>query len=286
MENMTADLTGLFIHPTALVDPKASLGANVYIGPWCSIGPNVVLHSGVKLHASVIIDGHTTLAEGVEIYPFTTVGLAPQDLKYNGEPTKCVIGAHTIIRENVTIHRGTIQGLGITRIGSHSLIMANAHIAHDCTLGNDVIIVNNVVMGGHVSIGDNARVMGSAAIHQFVRIGQGAVIGGLCGVEMDVLPYGSVLGNRARLVGLNWVGLKRSGVNTEEMQILRRAFRHLYPRLGNNKEVLSQRIREVREHYGHMSRIREMLDFMEAPSQRGLTRAAQKDSDDYAEGLC
>lgn len=264
------------IHPTALVDPQASLGENVTIGPWCCVGPHVCLGDGVRLHASVMIDGHTTLEDDVEAYPFVTIGLAPQDLKYANEPTRCLIGARTILRESVTVHRGTAQGHAETRVGRDCLLMANAHVAHDCVLGDGVIIVNNVVMGGHVRIDDGARIMGSAALHQFVRIGRGAVVGGLCGVEMDVIPYGSVLGNRARLVGLNWVGLKRSGVSADEIQLMRRAFRHLYPRAGGSTCVLRQRMSEVRAKYGHVKRITEMLSFMEAPTQRGLTRAASR----------
>ncbi|GBR07650.1 acyl-ACP--UDP-N-acetylglucosamine O-acyltransferase [Gluconobacter frateurii] len=272
------------IHATALVDERARIGDNVRIGPWCVVGPHVTLGDGVHLHASVIVDGHTTLREGVEVYPFVTIGMAPQDLKYAGEPTLCEIGAHTIIRENVTIHRGTAQGHALTKIGARCLIMANAHVAHDCVLGDRVIIVNNVVMGGHVEIADDAKVMGSAALHQFVRVGRGAVVGGVCGVEMDVIPYGSVLGNRARLVGLNWIGLKRSGVGPEEMQAMRRAFRTLYPRHGSTDVVLEARIAEVRREYGHLQRIAEMLDFMEAPSRRGLTRVARNEGLSETEG--
>ena len=244
----------------------------------------MTLGDGVHLHASVIVDGHTTLREEVEVYPFVTIGMAPQDLKYAGEPTLCEIGAKTIIRENVTIHRGTAQGHALTKIGASCLIMANAHVAHDCVLGDRVIIVNNVVMGGHVEIADDAKVMGSAALHQFVRIGRGAVVGGVCGVEMDVIPYGSVLGNRARLVGLNWIGLKRSGVGPEEMQAMRRAFRTLYPRHGSTDVVLEARLADVRREYGHLQRIAEMLDFMEAPSRRGLTRVARNEGLSETEG--
>ena len=272
------------IHATALVDERARIGENVRIGPWCIVGPHVTLGDGVHLHASVIVDGHTTLREEVEVYPFVTIGMAPQDLKYAGEPTLCEIGAKTIIRENVTIHRGTAQGHALTKIGASCLIMANAHVAHDCVLGDRVIIVNNVVMGGHVEIADDAKVMGSAALHQFVRVGRGAVVGGVCGVEMDVIPYGSVLGNRARLVGLNWIGLKRSGVGPEEMQAMRRAFRTLYPRHGSTDVVLEARIAEVRREYGHLQRIAEMLDFMEAPSRRGLTRVARNEGLSETEG--
>ena len=272
------------IHATALVDERARIGENVRIGPWCVVGPHVTLGDGVHLHASVIVDGHTTLREEVEVYPFVTIGMAPQDLKYAGEPTLCEIGAKTIIRENVTIHRGTAQGHALTKIGASCLIMANAHVAHDCVLGDRVIIVNNVVMGGHVEIADDAKVMGSAALHQFVRIGRGAVVGGVCGVEMDVIPYGSVLGNRARLVGLNWIGLKRSGVGPEEMQAMRRAFRTLYPRHGSTDVVLEARLADVRREYGHLQRIAEMLDFMEAPSRRGLTRVARNEGLSETEG--
>lgn len=265
------------IHPTAVIDERARIGEHVRIGPWCLIGPDVALGDGVHLHASVVLDGHTTLHDGVEVYPFATIGMAPQDLKYAGEETFCEIGAGTIVRENVTIHRGTAQGHARTRVGRDCLIMANSHVAHDCTVGDRVIIVNNVVMGGHVEIADDAKIMGAAALHQFVRIGRGAVVGGVCGVEMDVIPYGSVLGNRARLVGLNWIGLKRSGVGPEEMLLMRRAFRTLYPRHGGSHAVLEARIAEVRREYGHLWRIAEMLDFMEAPSRRGLTRVARGD---------
>lgn len=265
----------------ALVSPHAELAEGVRIGPWCSVGPHVRLGKGVRLHASVMIEGHTVLEEGVEVYPFTTIGMAPQDLKYAGEPTCCHIGRNSILREHVTVHRGTVQGHSLTQIGKDCLIMANAHVAHDCKIGNGVIIVNNVVMGGHVVIEDNARIMGSAALHQFVRIGCGSVIGGLCGVEMDVIPYGSVLGNRARLVGLNWVGLKRSGVGHEDLQLLRRAFRELYPRgaaLQTDETVLRQRIGKVRELYGHSQHVGRILAFMETPGIRGLTRAARSNS--------
>lgn len=268
------------IHPAAIVSPRAHLGAGVKIGPWCSVGPEVSLADNVRLHASVVIDGRAVLEEGVEVFPFTTIGLPPQDLKYAGEPTRCHIGARTVLRESVTVHRGTVHGDGLTKIGADCLVMANAHVAHDCRVGDGVIIVNNVVMGGHVTIGERARIMGSAALHQFVRIGRGAVVGGLCGVERDVIPYGSVLGNRARLVGLNWVGLKRSGVPAAEVQEMRRAFRLLYPRSEEEALVFGERLKRVRALYGALPRVAEMLAFMEAPSRRGLTPAAERPSTD------
>ncbi|GAA4497264.1 acyl-ACP--UDP-N-acetylglucosamine O-acyltransferase [Gluconacetobacter tumulicola] len=263
------------IHPSSIVADGARIGQGVRIGPWCSIGPDVVIEDGVHLIANVIVDGHTRIGAGVVCYPFTTIGMAPQDLKYRGEPTRCIIGTRTVIREHVTIHRGTATGSGVTRVGDDCLIMANSHVAHDCTLGNSVIIVNNVVMGGHVTIDDQARIMGAAALHQFVRIGRAALVGGVCGVEADVIPYGSVLGNRARLVGLHWIWLKRNGVQADEMHRLRRAFRALYPRaMEEESTAFSRRLAAVRAEYGDEPKVAEILAFIEAPSHRGLVRVA------------
>lgn len=264
------------VHPTAVIASGAKIGAGVKIGPWCYIGPDVVVGDGVEMIANVVVDGHTTLGEKSRYFPFTTVGLAPQDLKYHGEPTRCEIGPRTVVREHVTIHRGTATGSGVTHVGADCLIMANAHVAHDCTLGDRVIIVNNVVMGGHVSIADDARVMGSAAIHQFVRIGRAALVGGVAGVEADVIPYGSVLGNRARLVGLHWIWLRRNGVSSAEMHRMRQAYRMLYPRNGEGG-VLAQRIAAVRAEFGNDPRVAEILSFMESPGRRGLVRVATSD---------
>ncbi|MCQ8240278.1 acyl-ACP--UDP-N-acetylglucosamine O-acyltransferase [Rhizosaccharibacter radicis] len=271
------------VHPSAVVSPGAKLGAGVRIGPFCTVGPDVVLEDGVELVSHVVVDGHTRIGRDARLFPFCTVGLAPQDLKYNGEPTRCEIGARTVIRENVTIHRGTATGIGITRVGSQCLVMANAHVAHDCVLGDRVIIVNNVVMGGHVEIADDARIMGSAALHQFVRIGRAAVVGGVCGVESDVIPYGGVLGNRARLVGLNWVWLRRNGVAGGDLHRLRRAFRLLYPRHAVN-EVFERRLERVRAEFGDDPRVGEILNFIDAPSRRGLVRIATRGAGDDGEG--
>ncbi|QCE33652.1 acyl-ACP--UDP-N-acetylglucosamine O-acyltransferase [Acetobacteraceae bacterium] len=258
------------VHPTAIIEKGAILGKGVRIGPWCHIDSNVVIGDNVHLHSSVSISGDTKIGNGVEIYPFATVGLAPQDLKYQGENSKCIIGDNTVIREGVTIHRGTAFGGGITSVGNNCLIMVNAHIAHDCRVGNHVIIVNNVVMGGHVIVQDYARIMGASAIHQFVRIGQGAVVGGKTGVERDVIPYGSVIGNRGRLVGLNWVGLKRSGVQHRERQLMRQALRLLYPRTAKQNVPFAKRVLEVKARFGHEAKVAEILNFIETPSKRGL----------------
>ena len=297
---MAADLAGLkqagrmheaavsrsaTIHPSAIVSPGARIGENVRIGPWCSVGADVVLGDGVEMVSHVVVDGHTEIGDGCRLFPFCTVGLAPQDLKYRGEPTRCVVGPRTVIRENVTIHRGTATGGGVTRIGADCLIMANAHVAHDCLLGDRVIIVNNVVMGGHVEIADDARVMGSAALHQFVRIGRAAMVGGVCGVESDVIPYGSVLGNRARLVGLHWIWLRRSGVAHADMHRLRRAFRLLYPRQPAGLPVFEQRLAQVRAEYGDDPRVAEILAFIDVPSRRGLVRIAARGGSEETDGV-
>ena len=257
------------IHPTAVIEPGAEIGAGVMIGPFCHIGPGVVLHDGARLVSHVVVDGHTTIGEGAVLYPFCTVGLAPQDLKYKGEPTRCEIGARTQIREHCSIHRGTVTGTGLTRIGAECLLMAVVHVAHDCEIGNSVVIANNVVMGGHVSIGDGAVVGGAAAIHQFVRIGRGAMIGGVSGVEADVIPFGSVIGNRARLAGLNVIGLRRRGVDRSRLLTLRAAVRTLFWGGG----VLADRMGLVRAEFGDDDLVAEVLDFAATQSKRGLIRA-------------
>jgi UDP-N-acetylglucosamine acyltransferase len=257
------------IHPTAIVDPGARLGLGVSIGPFCTIGANVTIEDGARLKSHVVVDGHTRIGADVELYPFCTVGLAPQDLKYNDEPTRCEIGARTQVREHCTIHRGTATGRGITSVGTDCMLMAVAHVAHDCAIGNHVIVANNAVMGGHVSIGDHAVIGGAAAIHQFVRIGRAAMIGGVSGVESDVIPFGSVLGNRARLVALNVIGLRRRGFDKAQIQRLHLFFGALFRGEG----VFAQRVEEVRARYAGDSLIEEVLAFIDQPSKRGLIRA-------------
>jgi UDP-N-acetylglucosamine acyltransferase len=257
------------IHPTAIVAHGAELGPGVEIGPFCTVGPNVVIEAGAKLVSHVVVEGYTRIGEGAQLFPFCTVGLAPQDLKYKNEPTRCEIGARTLVREHCTIHRGTATGVGVTRVGSDCMLMAVVHVAHDCTLGSNVIIANNVVMGGHVSIGDHAVVGGSAAIHQFVRIGRAAMIGGVSGVEGDVIPFGSVIGNRARLAALNVVGLRRRGFDKASIHRLHIAFKALYSKEG----VFAHRLEATRAKFGDDPLVAEVLAFIDAPSHRGLIRA-------------
>lgn len=261
---------GALVHPTAIVEPGAQLGAGVEVGPWCHVGAGVTLAAGVRLISHVVVDGNTKVGEGAILYPFCTVGLAPQDLKYRGEPTGCEIGARTQVREHCTIHRGTVTGTGVTRVGSDCLLMAVVHVAHDCDIGDGVVIANNVVMGGHVAIGAGAVIGGAAALHQFVRIGRGAMVGGVSGVEADVIPFGSVIGNRARLSGLNIIGLRRRGVDRAALHTLRAAIRRLF----GPGDVFSARLSEVRDTYSNEPLVAEVLAFIDAPSKRGLIRTA------------
>jgi UDP-N-acetylglucosamine acyltransferase len=262
--------SGGAIHATALVAPGATIGDEVVVGPWCTVGPDVVLEAGVRLVSHVVVDGHTRIGASAVVYPFCTVGLPPQDLKYKGEPTETIIGPRTQLREHCTIHRGTVTGTGVTRVGADCLLMAVVHVAHDCALGDGVIVANNVVMGGHVTIGDNAVIGGAAALHQFVRIGRAAMVGGVSGVEADVVPFATVMGNRAYLSGLNLIGLKRRGVDRAGLHRLRAAFRTLFAG-GATGDVFSDRVARVRE-TATDPYILEMLDFIEAPSRRGLIR--------------
>ncbi len=266
------------IHPSAVVAPGATIGADVRIGPFCTVGPEVVIGDGAELFSNVVVDGRTRIGEGARLYPFCTVGMAPQDLKYAGEPTETELGARSVVREHVTIHRGTITGSGITRVGADCLLMAVVHVAHDCAIGNGVVIANNVVMGGHVEIGDNAVIGGAAAIHQFVRIGRAAMIGGVSGVEADVIPFGSVMGNRAWLAGLNVIGLRRRGYDRTRIHTLRAAFRLIFRGEG----VFAERVEEARRNWPGDPLVAELLTFIDTPSRRGLIRAAVEDEDDAA----
>jgi UDP-N-acetylglucosamine acyltransferase len=264
------------IHPRAIVAPGATIEDGARIGPWCQIGPHVTIEADADLVSHVVVDGHTRIGAGAKLFPFCTVGMAPQDLKYKDEPTQCEVGARTQVREHVTIHRGTVTGTGITRVGDDCLLMAGVHVAHDCAVGNSVVIANNVLMGGHVTIGNNAVIGGGAAIHQFTRIGRAAMIGGLSGVEADVIPFGTVIGNRARLEGLNLVGLKRRGYDRAQIHAIRAAFRLLFRGEG----VFADRVEELRNSCRDEPLIAELLLFIDNPSRRGLIRAATEEADD------
>jgi UDP-N-acetylglucosamine acyltransferase len=254
------------IHPTAIIAETARLGAGVKIGPFCTVGAQVVLEEGVELVSHVVVDGRTRIGAGAKLFPFCTVGLEPQDLKYSGEDTETVIGPRTQIREHGSIHRGTVTGTGVTRIGADCLLMATVHVAHDCQVGDGVIMSNNVVLGGHVEIGDRAILGGAAALLQFVRVGTGAMVGGLTGVTRDVTPYCRVFGPRAEMLGLNIIGLRRRGVERAQLQAIQAAHKFVFSGPG----LFAARVAEARLNFGADPYIAEMLDFMANPSRHGL----------------
>jgi len=254
------------IHPTAVVEPGASIGADAVIGPYCCVGPQVELGERVRLQSHVVVTGRTKIGAGTSIYPFASIGHPPQDLKYKGEPSTLEIGRDNVIREHVTMNPGTEGGGMITRVGDECLFMVGCHVAHDCRIGDHVIMANNATLGGHVQIGDYAILGGLAAVHQFVRIGHHAMIGGMSGVEQDVIPYGSVMGDRARLSGLNIVGLKRRGFSRDNIHALRTAYRLLFAQEG----AINERLDDVSEMFGTNETVMEVVSFMRAESARGV----------------
>lgn len=254
------------IHPTAIIDAAAQIGAGAEIGPYCVIGPNVKLGEGVKLVAHVVVDGRTTIGARTAVYPFVSLGLRPQDLKYKGEPSTLEIGSDNQIREYVTMNPGTEGGGMVTRVGNRCLFMVGAHVAHDCQVGDHVILANNATLAGHVAVGDYAIIGGLAAVHQFVRIGAHAMIGGMSGVENDVIPYGMVKGDRAHLAGLNLVGLERRGFSREDIRALRSAYRMLFAPEG----TMAERLDEVGRLYKDQAHIESVVEFIRDRASRAL----------------
>ena len=254
------------IHPTAIVHPDAVLGQGVTIGPFCVIGADVELGDRVQLSSHVVVDGRTTLGADSVVFPFASLGQPPQDLKYKGEPSRLEIGARNRIREQVTMNIGTEGGGMVTRVGDDGLFMVGAHVAHDCILGDHVIMVNNATLGGHVVLGDFAIIGGISAVHQFVRIGAHAMVGGMTGVEQDVIPFGTVTGDRARLSGLNLIGMERRGVAKDDIHGVRNAYRMMFGPDG----TLAERIEEVSRVFADNQYVRQIVDFARAKSSRGL----------------
>ena len=269
------------IAPGAIVAHGARIAAGCRIGPGCIIGPDCVLDEGVVLDAHVVLDGHLHLGAGVRVFPFATIGLPPQDLRYKGEPTRVIIGPRTIVREHATIHRGSVSGGGITRIGADCLIMCVAHVGHDCQLGDGVILVNNVMLAGHVEIGDAAVIQGGAAVQQFVRIGRMALVAGMSGVERNVLPFGRAKGYRAKLHGLNTIALRRrAGLSKEQVMVLARAVHDLY-RGGRPEE----QIEAIAAAHPGNALVAELLAFARERGRHGLCpfgRAAEDEDQDAA----
>ena len=262
------------IHPSAIVGSGAEIAEDVTVGPFCQVGANVRLEQGVSLVSHAVVVGLTTVGANTKIYPFASIGHPPQDMKYRGEASRLEIGCNNIIREHVTMNPGTEGGGMVTRIGNNCLFMVGAHVAHDCDIGDHVILVNNATLGGHVEIGDWAIVGGLAAVHQFVRIGRHAMVGGMSGVENDIIPYGSVMGNRARMSGLNIVGLKRRSFSRTVIHDLRRAYRLIFAQEG----TMAERLADVAELFSDNEPVMEIVNFIGEDSQRAICQPHLEDA--------
>lgn len=252
------------VHPTANVADGARIGAGCRIGPFCVVGPEAVLEDGVELQSHVVVEGATVLGAGVRVLPFAALGTPPQDVKYKGEPTRCEIGARTLVREGVTVHRASVGGSGTTRVGADCMLMAMAHVAHDCQLGDGVILANNAMLGGHVHLGAGAFVGGGAAVHQTVRIGRLAMVSGLAGVTNDIPPFGYVFGLPARLVGFNKIGLLRRGASREQLRTLRLANALLFKDPGE----FAAKVEQAAERFAGDALVEEVIAFVRDPARR------------------
>ncbi|MDM8167826.1 acyl-ACP--UDP-N-acetylglucosamine O-acyltransferase [Roseovarius sp.] len=253
------------IHPSAVVEPGAQLGQGCHVGPFCHVGPDTKLGDGVTLKSHVVISGDTEIGEDCTLFPFACIGEIPQDLKFRGEKTKLVIGARNRIREHVTMNTGTEGGGGVTRVGDDGLFMAGCHVAHDVKVGNRVIIVNNAALAGHCLIEDDVIIGGLSGVHQWVRIGQGAIIGAVTMVTNDVIPHGLVQAPRGELDGLNLVGLKRRGVARSDITALRAAFQMLAQGEGSFQERARRLGEETESDY-----VRQIVNFITAGSDRSF----------------
>ena len=257
------------IHSTAIVSSKAELGNNIYIGPYCIINENVKINDNCKFLANVYMEGNTTVGANCTFYPFSTIGTKPQDLKYKGEKSELTIGNNNTIREHVTINPGTSGGGLITSIGNNCLLMVGCHVAHDCKIENNVILVNNASLAGHVTIEDFAIIGALSGVHQFCRIGKHSMIGAMSGIDSDVIPYGTVVGNRAFLSGLNIIGLKRRGFSKDIIQDLKKAYGVLFV---SNEGTISDRIKEVSEDFSKNIPVMEIVDFLTKEKSRSICK--------------
>ena len=254
------------IHPTAIVDKNSKISKNVEIGPYCIIGSDVEIGSNSKLHSHISIKGRTKIGKNNEIFPFVSIGTPPQDLKYKGEKNSIIIGDNNKLREYVNINPGTLQGGTITKLGNNNLLMVYCHIAHDCNIGNGIVLANNVQVGGHVKIEDNAIVGGSCAIHQFSRIGKLAMVGGMTGVLSDVIPFGLSLGNRNNLVGLNLIGLRRAKISNQDITILQKFYNLVFnnQNFRSNIDNLNADIRDNKY-------VKIIIDFINSDKKRPIS---------------
>ncbi|MFK7791862.1 MAG: acyl-ACP--UDP-N-acetylglucosamine O-acyltransferase [Devosiaceae bacterium] len=254
------------IHPSALIEDGATLGEGVSIGPFCHVGAQVELGDHTKLESHVVVAGRTRIGAGGHLFPFASIGHRPQDLKYHGEPSTLEIGNNTTIREYVTVQPGTEHGGMITKVGDNCLLMASAHVAHDCHVGNQVILGNNSMIAGHCHIGDHVIFAGGSGSHQFVRVGEHAFIGGMTGVEHDVIPFGMVIGNRGWLTGLNIIGLRRRGFDREEVHTIRKAYRLLF----SDEGTLAERVDDVAKMFPDSPGVQRVIEFIRSRSDRAL----------------
>ena len=253
------------IHKTAIIDLKAKLSKNVKVGPYCVIGPNVEIGDATEIQSHVNITGTTKIGKNNKIYPFASIGNDPQDLKYQGEETRLEIGDNNKIREYVTINSGTKGGGGLTKVGNNCLFMVSAHIAHDCIVDDNVILANNVPLGGHVKIGENAIVGGNSAVQQFTRVGKSAMIGGMCGVVRDIIPYGIAHGNRSVLQGLNLIGLRRKNIANKEIMTLSDAYKEIF-----KSENLTENLSNLSKDFKNNELVLEVIEFIEKDKKRPI----------------
>ena len=260
------------IHKTAIVDNKAKVSNSANIGPYSVIGPNVEIGENVIIHSHVNISGNTKIGNGNKIYPFASIGNDPQDLKYNGEETKLVIGNNNKIREYVTINPGTVGGGGLTKIGNNCLFMISSHIAHDCHVGNNVIIANNVPLGGHVTIEDNVVIGGNSAVQQFARIGKLAMIGGMTGVLHDVIPYGLSIGNRNYLQGLNLIGLRRTNLENKDILGLTEAYKEIFA-----TKNLTDNLDKLNGEFKKNPLVKDVIEFITKDKKRSICTPFSKE---------
>ena len=256
-----------FKHETAVISPKAEIGPDCYIGPFCTVGNDVTLGERVRLESHVVVDGITAVGDDTRLFPFVSIGLAPQDLKYSGEPTAAEIGKRNQIREFVTIHRGTVGGGGVTKIGDDNLLMAQVHIAHDCQLGNEIMMANAATLAGHVEIAAKASVGAFSGVHQFCRIGYEAFVGGYSVVVKDAMPFAIIQGNHAKCYGLNRVGVKRRGYPKDVIEKLNHSF-HL---LLSAKLNTTQAVEKIRGEITDCKEVDLLIDFNES-SKRGVVK--------------
>ena len=253
------------IHKTAIIDSNAKISNNVKIGPYTVIGPNVEIGEGTIVHSHVNITGITKIGSNNNIYPFASIGNDPQDLKFKGEETKLEIGDDNKIREYVTINPGTEGGGGLTKVGNNCLFMVSAHIAHDCLVGNNVILANNVPLGGHAHVDDNAIIGGNSAVQQFTRVGKSAMIGGMCGVVRDVIPYGIAHGNRSVLQGLNLIGLRRKNISNKEIINLSDAYKEIF-----KNENLTENLENLSNEFRNNKLVADVVEFIEKDKKRPI----------------